>query len=118
LPREAARRLYTQQRWGASARLRQIFTTLGASHDRVVADLSETLFIDSTIILALWQADEQAQRVRSRFCLQLGTVAIVAKALEITHLLERLEHYPTREEAVDPRASPAITFHMLGGSSD
>jgi anti-anti-sigma factor len=83
-----------------SARLGEIFDTLVPSHDLVVADLSETDFIDSTVLLALVQADRHARERGSKFRLQLGTEPIVRKALEITNLLDRLDHYPTREQVL------------------
>jgi anti-anti-sigma factor len=88
-------------------RLGRVFSTLVASHDLVVADLSETEFIDSTILLALVQADRQARESGSRFRLQLGTAPVVLRALEVTRLLDQLEHYATREEALADGPEPA-----------
>jgi anti-sigma B factor antagonist len=99
--------LYGEHDLVTSARLGTILGTLVSSHDLVVVDLSETEFIDSTVLLALVQADRQARENGSAFGLQLGTEHVVRKALEITNLLDRLEHHPTREEALADGSGPA-----------
>jgi anti-anti-sigma factor len=92
--------LYGEHDLASAAKLRQIFSVLVLSYDLVVADLSATEFVDSTVLLTLVQVDGQAQKVGSRFRLQLGSEPIVRRALEVTNLLDRFEHYPTREEAL------------------
>jgi anti-anti-sigma factor len=105
-PRAAVVELHGEHDLTTSERLRQIFTTLVVSHDLVVADLSEAGFIDSSVLSAFVEAHRKARESGSRFCLQLGTEQIVLRALEITQLLDRLEHYSTREEALAAEYAP------------
>ena len=73
------------------------------THDVVVADLSEALFVDSSTLGALVRANRKARAVGKQFRLQLGTEPIVRRVLEISGLLQVLDWYPTRDEALDPR---------------
>ena len=86
--------------------LQKLLTSLIEENDLVVVDVSEAEFIDSSVLHTLLVADELAQQRGSRFRLQLGTAAIVEKALELSGLLDRLEVVPDREQAL-PRSNPA-----------
>jgi len=80
--------------------VRELFTRLVEQNQVVVADLSEALFIDSTFLHNLAQAHRLAQTRGTYFRLQLGTAPIVRKALEITGLLDHLDCFPDREQAL------------------
>jgi anti-anti-sigma factor len=62
---------------------------------RVVVDVSDTEFLDSSTINALFQHHEQHGLV-----LQFGSASVVRRALYITRLLEVVPLAETREEAV------------------
>lgn len=82
--------------------LRRLFSSLIEENDLVVVDLSEAEFIDSSVLHSLVTANQLAQARGSRFRLQLGTAAIVEKALELSGLLDHIECAPDREQAVRP----------------
>jgi anti-anti-sigma factor len=85
---------------GTSRLISEVLDSLVEANELVVADLSETTFVDSSVILALVGADRSARTRGSRFRLQFGTAPIVRRALEITGVLEQLEVVATREEAL------------------
>jgi anti-anti-sigma factor len=69
-------------------------------NDVVVVDLSSADFIDSTFLHELLKADQQAKAQSKRLRLQIGTAAIVERALEISGVLEIIEHADNRESAI------------------
>jgi anti-anti-sigma factor len=71
-----------------------------------VVDLSETEFIDSTIIHVLFESKQLAQENGQRVSLQLPADARVRRALEITGMLDLLPVYGTRAEAIDAVRQP------------
>jgi anti-sigma B factor antagonist len=81
--------------------LYQTLSSLLETHEVVVADLSSVLFIDSSILGVLVRADRGARDSGKHFRLQVGTEPIVKRVLEISGLLEVLDCYPTRDEALD-----------------
>jgi anti-anti-sigma factor len=72
----------------------------------VVVDLSETEFIDSTIIHVLFESKQLAQEHGRRVSLQLPADARVRRALEITGMLDVLPVYGARAEPVDAVRQP------------
>lgn len=90
-----------------SGELESLLESLLSSNRLVVADLTGSTFIDSSIVRALVRADRLAKAHGTTFRLQFGTAPIVRRALELTGLLDRLETAPTREAALredDPSA--------------
>ena len=85
---------------GTRDELRALLVDLVVSHDLVVADLSETTYLDSSGMWTLVEADRFARELGKRFRLQVGTAPIVKKALEYSHLLDRLAWAPTRDEVL------------------
>jgi anti-anti-sigma factor len=79
----------------------QAIQTLARCGESVVVDLSETLFIDSTIIHRLIEADANLASRGQGFALQVGTEPIVAKVVELSGVRRRVGNAPTREEAVE-----------------
>ena len=73
------------------------------ANELLVADLSTVLFIDSSVLGELVRANRAAETAGKRFRLQLGTEPIVKRVLEISGLLQVLEWFPTRDEALDGR---------------
>jgi anti-anti-sigma factor len=78
----------------------QLLESLIEQHELVVADFSEALFVDSTILHVLVNADATARCKGRTFRLQLGTAAIVHRAFELSGLTTRLDCVQTREGAL------------------
>jgi stage II sporulation protein AA (anti-sigma F factor antagonist) len=83
--------------------LQHTLSSLLDTHRLVVCDLSEAEFVDSSTLAVLVRADSKARAAGKQFRLQLGTEPIVKRVLEISGLLNVLDCYPTRGEALDPR---------------
>ena len=81
--------------------LAELLASLIEENDLVVVDISQAEFIDSSVLHNLLKADRLARARGSRFRIQLGTAAIVEKALELSGLLDCLEVVPDRERALD-----------------
>lgn len=75
----------------------------------LVLDLSEATFIDSSVINVLMRASKAAGERQQTMVLQLGTAAIVERALEIARIELVLTRAHDRQEAVrtiQKRAAP------------
>jgi anti-sigma B factor antagonist len=72
---------------------------LGSGHD-VILDLTEATFIDSSLIGVLLQARKTAQTNARVVVLQLGTAAIVERALQVAEVEQVLPRAHDRSEAV------------------
>ena len=70
----------------------------GAVH--LVVDLSEATFIDSSVIHVIVRAAEAVNGSQRAVVLQLGTAAIVERALEIANIEQVLPRAHDRQEAV------------------
>lgn len=66
----------------------------------LVLDLSEATFIDSSVINVLMRASKAAGERQQTMVLQLGTAAIVERALEIARIELVLTRAHDRQEAV------------------
>jgi anti-sigma B factor antagonist len=66
----------------------------------LIVDLSEATFIDSSVINALFRARNNAATRRRIAVLQLGTAAIVERALQISNIERALPRTHTRAEAI------------------
>ena len=73
---------------------------LGAGKHLIV-NLSGATFIDSSIVHALFTANEAAESAGRVFVLQFGTHAAVEKVLSITGADKHLPIAPTREQALE-----------------
>src|SRR3954471_1449736 len=80
--------------------LEHLLTELVAENDLVVIDVSEAEFIDSSFIHNVIKAHRLSLPRGSRVRLQVGTAPVVRRALELSGLLARIEHAPTREQAL------------------
>jgi anti-anti-sigma factor len=78
------------------------------ANELVVVDVTETQFIDSSVVFNLVRADRLAREQGSSFRLQVGTAPEVKKMLEITHLLDALAWAPTRDEALAGHVEPEV----------
>jgi anti-sigma B factor antagonist len=67
----------------------------------LVVDLSETQFIDSSIIHVLFESGQLAREHGRRVSLQMQADGGVRRALEISGALEALPVYETRAEAIN-----------------
>jgi len=83
-----------------STALHDVLTSLVEDNALVVIDLSVADFIDSSTLRALLQARDLAHTRGSRVRLQLGTAAIVRKALEVSGVRDLFECVPDRERAL------------------
>ena len=81
--------------------LYEVLNPLLAQGQRVIVDLSDTEFIDSSVLHALVSSDQQARNNGHHLTLQLNTEAIVKRVLEIGGLLEHLPCGTTREQAME-----------------
>lgn len=86
-----------------AANLLETLRTAVEQHDRVLVDVSEALFLDSTIIGALLRASRLAEARSGRLTLVMGTAAIVERALAVSGALAELEWASSVAEALDAR---------------
>ena len=77
-----------------------LLSELVDNHDLVVVDVSETSFIDSSILETLVKAHQRAQARGTKLRVQLGSVAVVQKMFEISGLTNYFEVVAGREEAL------------------
>jgi anti-anti-sigma factor len=87
--------------------LEYLLDSLVEENDLVVADFSEALFVDSTTMYVLVNADAAARARGRKLRLQLGTAAIVRTAFELSGLTKRLDCVHSREEALRGAPAPA-----------
>ena len=78
----------------------ELLGSLIEEHELVVVDFSEAEFVDSATIFTLVKSYRAAQQRGSTFRLQLGTAPIVARAFELSGMLELLDCAGSREEAL------------------
>ena len=72
---------------------------------KLVVDLTGVEFIDTTLINGLCRAKRQADLRAIEFGVVIGGNEIVARALEVTSLVDSLHGVETLEEALRPRRS-------------
>ena len=102
-PRKAVVRFVGEHDLSERDDVGRLLNALLDENDLVVADFSDAVFVDSTMMHVLVEAEMEARRRGVRFRLLLGTQAIVARAFELTGLAERLNVAWSREEALaDP----------------
>jgi anti-anti-sigma factor len=80
--------------------LSELLDSLLGTHELVVADLSQVLFIDSSTLAVFVGADRTARAAGKTFRLQLGAEPIVKRILEISRLEDHLDCAATRDEAL------------------
>ncbi len=88
--------------------LTTLLDSLIESNELVVADFSEALFVDSSTLQVLVEADTAARVRGTRFRLQLGTASIVWKAFELFGAFKRLDCVHSREEALEGAGDAAF----------
>lgn len=71
-----------------------------AKNQLVIAALGDALFIDSSFLSNLVQADTAAKGRGTRLVLEMGTDSIVHKVFEVSGLLERLDCITSKEQAL------------------
>jgi anti-anti-sigma factor len=80
--------------------LSELLESLLVTHELVVVDLSQVLFIDSSTLAVFVTADRAARGAGKTFRLQLANEPIVKRILEISGLADHLDCAATREEAL------------------
>jgi anti-anti-sigma factor len=99
---------------GARDDLADLLDSLVEENDLVVADFSEALFVDSTTMYVLVNADAAARARGRKLRLQLGTAAIVRTAFELSGLTKRLDCVHSRDEALRDVTAPPSLFVPSG----
>jgi anti-anti-sigma factor len=85
------------------ATVSELSATLTATvreHAQVVIDLSQTQFLDSSVLHAIVRAATAADEQHGRLVLQLGTTSIVERVLEVSGLLEMIPRAHGRQQAI------------------
>jgi anti-anti-sigma factor len=93
-------RLYGDHDLGTRAALAELLEQLMHADKRVIVDLSEVGYVDSSMLHNLVHTDALARERGRRLTLQVGTAAIFAKVLEITGLRDHLLCADSRQEAI------------------
>jgi anti-sigma B factor antagonist len=104
-------RLLGEHDMASAGELEQTLRRLARCGESIVVDLTETTFADSSILHALISADTELRRRGQGFALHVATAAIVRKALDLTGLLDRLDHASTRQQAIELARSFAKARH-------
>lgn len=99
-----------------SAEFSAFLHALVRQNELVIADFSEALFVDSSILGVLIEAHKLAFERGSRLCLQLGDDCAVKRTFEISGLLEQLDWAASRDEALN--GSKPTSSHDSSGGSD
>ena len=97
----AAIKLLGEHDMSTRGELYEALNLLLAQGQRVIVDLSDTEFIDSSVLHALVSGDQQAGNNGHRLTLQVGTAPIVKRAVEVGGLLDYLPYGATREQALE-----------------
>jgi anti-sigma B factor antagonist len=85
--------------------LRDAIDSALAQHDGLLVDLTETTFLDSTVINALFRAQRALTARERQLVLQIDGSGIVLRSLEITGLFTEVAVAHERDEAVAMAAS-------------
>jgi anti-anti-sigma factor len=89
----------------SGAELEATFKAVLDVSTKVVVDLTGVEFIDTTLINGLCRGKRQADLRAIDFNVVIGGNEIVARALEVTSLVDSLHGVETLEEALRPRRS-------------
>ncbi len=84
----------------SASELSATLTAIVREQTQVVIDLSETQFLDSSVLHAIVRAATAADEQHGRLVLQLGTTSIVARVLELSGLLEMIPRAHDRQQAI------------------
>ena len=92
--------------------LRRLLAKLIGENDLVVADFSKASFVDTSIMVLVEASGRAARKRGTMFRLQLATAPIVAMVFEASGVLDELDCFSTREEALE--AAPPEDRHAEG----
>ena len=84
-----------------AAEIREQFDSCLASGDGLVVSLMETEFLDSSVMLLLFDADKRLRARERRLVLHVATASIVARVLDISGLKAEVPCAGSLEVAVD-----------------
>lgn len=82
----------------------QLLEDLLEENDVVVVDVSEAAFIDSSFLHNLVRAKRFGSERGKRLALQVGEDAVAHRALELSLVLQQLEHGASRDELLGSMA--------------
>jgi anti-anti-sigma regulatory factor len=97
--------------------LRRLLAKLIGENDLVVADFSEASFVDTSVMVLVEASGRAARKRGTMFRLQLATAPIVAMVFEASGVLDELDCFSTREEALEAAAPDRRAEGLGGGSS-
>jgi anti-anti-sigma factor len=92
--------LYGEHDLGSKAELDQKLALLVGAGERVIVDLSEVEYVDSSALNSVVHAAALARQEGLRLTLQFDPESKVARLLEITSLRDHLPCADSREEAI------------------
>jgi anti-anti-sigma factor len=92
--------LYGEHDLATKAELADLLEQLVRAGERVIVDLSEVEYVDSSALNNFVQADRLAQTRGLRLTVQIGSAANVATLLDVTGLRDYLPIAGSREEAI------------------
>jgi anti-anti-sigma factor len=99
--------------YGNATEIAELAERVLADGQDIIINLSDTTFIDSAIIHALFEAEAAARSAGRRLVIQFGNHATVERVLSITKADKKLVTAPTRRDAIDliesdpPRGEPS-----------
>jgi anti-anti-sigma regulatory factor len=98
--------------------LRRLLAKLIGENHLVVVDFSKASFVDTSIVLLVETSGREARKRGSVFRLQLATAPIVEIIFAASGVLDELDCFSTREEALEEAAAPDDRrAEGLGGGS-
>ena len=83
-----------------ASELSATLTALVREQAQLVIDLSQTQFLDSSVLHAIVRAASAADEQQGRLVLQLGTTSTVERVLKLSGLLEMLPRGHDRRQAI------------------
>jgi anti-anti-sigma regulatory factor len=98
--------------------LSALLHALVRQNELVVADFSQALFVDSSVLSVVLSAHKLALERGTGFTVQLEDGCVAKRAFEITGLLEAIPWTSTRKEAISSYKAPQAPFSVQSGRED
>jgi anti-anti-sigma factor len=93
--------LHGEHDLGTATRLRDTLALAAEGQQLLVVDISQTDFMDSTVLLELARAAGRAGEHGIRFRLQVGTERVVKRLLEVSGMLDQFDVADDRDAAIE-----------------